>query len=266
MAENVVSVQLDWNYSPATYLEEPISLPFDGGIILINDGKAVTVLEPSFFEANKNIGKMLNQLVENRLYAVQILTHRDFELSGPTRVDTLDSGKKVHYLEVQDAVMLTSIASVDLVVKDKDGNIISDSKRDRLKKQQWFAEAVSRYRAGDATLDHMLKSYQMSAKDSGNELVHLYEVRDALTQRFSSKKNAVKELGIENKVWDEIGEIANALPLKQGRHRGKAAGQLREADQAELQRGRQSASNLIESYLKYLERTDATNKSNQPTR
>src|SRR5690606_38348764 len=56
MAENVVSVQLDWSYSPATYLEEPISLPFDGGIILINDGKAVTVLEPSFFEANKNIG------------------------------------------------------------------------------------------------------------------------------------------------------------------------------------------------------------------
>jgi hypothetical protein len=260
MADKVVSVQLEWDYSPATYLEETILLPFDGGVVEISKGKAKTLLEPTFFERNQNVGETIKQLIENWLYAIQILTYRNFELTGPARVDILDNGKKIHYLEINEAMTLTSSASADIVVKDKDGNIISDSKYERLKKQQWFAEAVTRYRGRDAILEQMLKSYQMSVKDAGNELVHLYEVRDALAQRFNSKNNALKALGVETKIWNEIGEIANSLPIKQGRHRGKAAGQLRDADQSELQRGRQAASNLIESYLKYLELTDAAKK------
>ncbi len=58
-----------------------------------------------------------------------------------------------------------SIESVDLVVRDKGGNIVSDTKRDRLNKQKCFSETLVKYRGLDKTLDQMLKSYQMAVKD-----------------------------------------------------------------------------------------------------
>jgi len=36
---------------------------------------------------------------------------------------------------------------------------------------------IEAYRYTDSTLDQMLRSYQISVKDPGNELVHLYEIR-----------------------------------------------------------------------------------------
>ncbi len=99
----------------------------------------------------------------------------------------------------------------------------------------------------------MLKSYQNSVKDPDNEFVHLYEIRDSLSERFGSKKSAIKKLGITSNEWDEIGKLANALPLKQGRHRGKAVGALIDAEIAELEKARKSAAYLIEKYLEYLE-------------
>ena len=92
-----------------------------------------------------------------------------------------------------------------------------------------------------------------SVKDPDNEFVHLYEIRDSLSERFGSKKSAIKKLGVTSNEWDEIGKLANALPLKQGRHRGKAVGALRDAEIAELEKARKSAAYLIEKYLEYLE-------------
>jgi len=93
----------------------------------------------------------------------------------------------------------------------------------------------------------------MSVKNPDNEFVHLYEIRDSLSNKFGSKKNAIANLSITSKQWDEIGELANSLPIKQGRHRGKSAGSLRDAYLSELKRGRKSVANLIEKYLEYIE-------------
>jgi hypothetical protein len=149
--------------------------------------------------------------------------------------------------------MIMSAGTVDLVVKDKDGYIVSDTKRKRLDKQKRFASLIDKHRPSDATFDQMLKSHQKSVKDSDNELVHLYEIRDSLSVRFGSKKNAIQKLGLTSAEWDEIGKLANTLPLKQGRHRGKAVGALRNAEIVELEKARKSVAYLIEKYIEYLE-------------
>ena len=181
------------------------------------------------------------------------MSHRDFTLSKPSRNDLRNDGTKNIFLEAEPIVMKVSIGSVDLVVRDKDGNIVSDLKQERLDKQKWFSETVAKYRGVDSTLDQMLKSYQMAVKDPKNELVHLYEIRDALSTRFGMKKKAMKYLCISNKEWDIIGNLANFQPLEEGRHRGKAAGTLRPAENHELEMARKSASNLVEKYLIFLE-------------
>lgn len=248
----VVIVQLEWKYSPENYLEEQISVPFEGVSLEVGSGRALAAIDPVAFQNNETMRNDLHRLIESRLHAVQIMTHTDFELSKPLRIDIGEGGKKNYFLEVDSIVKTVSMGSVDFIVKDKDGNIVSDSKKERLEKQKWFACTVDKYRSKDNTLDQMLKSYQMSVKDSDNELVHLYEIRDALSKKFRSKENAIKHLAITSNKWDEIGELANNRPLKQGRHRGKSAGFLRDAELSELEQGRKLAANLIERYLEYL--------------
>ncbi|HKK61195.1 MAG TPA: hypothetical protein VJ951_01465, partial [Bacteroidales bacterium] len=110
-----------------------------------------------------------------------------------------------------------------------------------------------KHRSSDETLNHMLGSYHASVSDPDNEFVHLYEIRDSLANRFGSKKSAISQLDISTKKWDEIGRLSNYYPLKQGRHRGKSVGSLRDADTSELERARKSAVYLVERYLEYLD-------------
>ena len=69
MTKDVISIQLEWTYTPATYLEEPVSLEFNGGSIKIDNGKAIATLEPIFFDENKKIRNVLTQKIENYFFS-----------------------------------------------------------------------------------------------------------------------------------------------------------------------------------------------------
>ncbi|MEZ0185656.1 MAG: hypothetical protein AB9Q23_04645 [Candidatus Reddybacter sp.] len=249
----ISSIGLEWKYSPENYLEEPISFVFEGGTLEIQKGTALAIVDPITYQANDTLRDELTRRIKNRLHAVQLMTHKEFNLSKASRTDIREDGTKHHYLEVDSIVMKVSMGSPDLVVKDKNGNIVSDTKRERLDKQEWYASLVDKHRSLDLTLNQMLESYQASVSDPANELVHLYEIRDSLANKFRAKKSAVKNLGITTQQWDEIGELANSRPLKQGRHRGKSAGSLREAEAYELEQARKSVVYLVEKYLEFLD-------------
>jgi hypothetical protein len=251
--DEVVEIQLEWKYTPKTYLEEPIFIKGQGYELSISDGIAFAKIDPSVHSQNPQIKNNLSRLIENRLRAVQIMTHRDFTLEKTCRFDLRQDGKKNIFLEVESTIGYSSMQPLDLVQRDKNGNILSDTKQERRDKQKWLSEAITKYRVVDFTLDQMLKSYQMSVKDPRNELVHLYEIRDALSAKFGKRKNAQKRLGINNKEWEVLGDLANIEPLEVGRHRGKATGILRPATTHELEIARKNASNLIEKYLTFLE-------------
>lgn len=184
----IVTVQLEWKYSPETYLEEPILISFEGGDLEIKDGVAIAKINPDLYHTDSSIGEDLTRQIQSRLHAVQIMTHKDFELSKPSRTDIREDGKMNHFLEVESCVMTMSVGAVDLIVKDKDGNVISDTKRERLDKQMRFASLVDKYRNSDVTLDQMLKSYQNSVRDPENEFVLLYEIRDSSPRGLDQRK------------------------------------------------------------------------------
>jgi hypothetical protein len=133
----IVEVQLEWNYSPKNYIEEPILIKEDSFELSISDGKALAKITPSCYVENPDIKEYLTSLVNSRFHAVQILSHKDFNLSKPSRSDLRNDGSKNIFLEVESGVIVMSSRPVDLVVKDKDGNVISDSKQERLNKQKW---------------------------------------------------------------------------------------------------------------------------------
>lgn len=249
-----VKIKLHWKYSPSNYVEESISLASNGWALEISDGKALAVVEPSFFSENPNIDEELRQKIDSRLRVIQLMTHKPFDLSNTNRTDTLENGAQRYYVQPHSMIQGSSIERVDTIVKDKDGRIVADSKRDRLNKQERYASLIEKYCPSDNTLRSMLDSYRASVSDPDNELVHLYEIREVLVARFGSKKNALNALSGISSSWEKIGKLANSLPLKQGRHRGKYTSGLRNAEASELECARHSASCLIEKYLKYLEK------------
>lgn len=249
----IAEIQLEWKYTPSDYLETPIKISELGINLEISKGVAIARIDPEIFGNNSSISADLTKIVENRLYAVQLVTHKKFSLGKPARSDLREDGKKNIFIEVDSIKINLSLGTPDLIITDSDGNIISNTKKERLDKQQWFSETVDRHRTTDVTLDQILKSYQMSVEDPDNELVYLYEVREALARKFGGQATAMEKLCLNKTQWDIIGILANNEPFKQGRHRGNWVGNLRAAELSELEKARKSAALLIEKYLIYLE-------------
>jgi hypothetical protein len=162
-------------------------------------------------------------------------------------------GRRDITLSIQSSVLMISSRTVDLVVRDKNGNVISDSKKDRIENKKALAELAQKHRSSDLTTTSLLHSYRAAVNNPNNELAHLYEIRDTLSKKFGGQDAVCKALNISNKQWSRFGLLANNEPLRQGRHRGKNPGTLRDATEVELTEARNIARHFVEAYLWYLE-------------
>ena len=255
---NEVMVILDWQFSPPDYFEESISISRNDYAMVIEDGKVEARITATNFDANAHMRNTLHEALNDRFLGVQLLSHRPYELSKPRVIKLHPDGHKDYFIELEGAQMTLTGGTVDFRVTDKHGNVISDSKRARIEKKKSLAELVSAYRSSDLVLSALLNSQGTAVRDPDNELVHLYEIRDGLSKRFGDERAAKSALGITPSAWSRIGQLCNGEPLRQGRHRGKSTGGLRDATDAELMEARGIARSMIESYLQYLERLKGT--------
>jgi hypothetical protein len=58
-------------------------------------------------------------------------------------------------------------------------------------------------------LGALLKSHHNSVRDPDNELVHLYEIRDALSARFGGDRPTRAALQINGADWSCLGQLCN---------------------------------------------------------
>jgi len=111
-------------------------------------------------------------------------------------------------------------------------------------------DAVIPKLANSPKLTALLASYNNAVTDPANELVHLYEIRDALAKHYRREAEACKELQ-SDKEWQRLRILAKRTPLKQGRHRGKHS-ILRRASAAELDEARKMARSLILAFANHV--------------
>jgi hypothetical protein len=123
--------------------------------------------------------------------------------------------------------------------------------------EQNFIALAETYK-NDDTAKAILGSFNEATNDPDDELVHLYEVWEALRSKLGDEKSALTELSISRKQKKHLTMLADSEPIRQGRHRGRFAGELRDATGEELQMARRIAANMIYAYLKYLDRTTNT--------
>jgi len=246
-------VVFEWSFTPPDYFEVPIEIVRDDYTLTIAHGRVEARLDSAAYEANPSIRQTLHEGLNDRFLGVQLLTHRAYKLSPSTMTRVHPDGRKDVFFEAEPGRYVITGHPVDLQVRDKDGNIISDSKRDRIEKKSSLADLVSTYRASDETLASLLRSYDAAVRDPNNELVHLYEIRDALSVKFGGDKGARSALSISSADWSRFGLLCNIEPLRQGRHRGKKGAALRDATESELVEARRIARGMIEAYLLHLD-------------
>ena len=248
-----VIVILEWDFSPPNYFEEPIEISRQNYVMTIEAGKATATINYATFNNNPSLREELHESLNNRLLGVQLFSHVPYELSSSKIFHIHPDGRKDIFIELSSVSCVMFAGSLDTLHTDKDGNIISDSKRDRIEKKRSLSELVITHKPNDPLVAALLSSYQTAVSDPNNELVHLYEIRDALSKKFGNEGKARKNLTITSSQWSRLGQLCNDEPLKQGRHRGKAIGTLRDASESELVEARKISLTMIEAYLQYLE-------------
>lgn len=241
---------LEWTFTPANLFEERVEFSFDVGVFVIDAGKVEARIPEEAYPPDHSLRAELHEQLNTRFLAAQVLSHKAFTLSKPTVMKVHADGRRDAWLFAESATLTISGGTVDFVVKDAAGNLIRDTKRERIEHRKDLANTAASM-AEDPVASSILRSYSAAVNDPANELVHLYEIRDALGTHFQGEKAAIAALGITSAQWSTLGRLANEEPLREGRHRGKKLGALREATKAELEQARAIARALVQGYLRH---------------
>jgi hypothetical protein len=244
---------IEWTFSPPDYFEQSIHINRDTYNMWIESGKVEARVKDENYDEEHHMRDQLHESLNDRFLGVQLFNHIPFDLSKPSIYKLHPDGRKDLFINVESMVMVMDVESVDLLVKDESGNVVGDTRRDRIEKKETLAELVEKYRRVDPIVDSLITSYHNAVIDPDNELVHLYEIRDALQDRFGGGQVARNELGLSRVDWSRLGYLANKAPVKQGRHRGQKVGALRDATNEELNEARNIAQKMIMAYMDFLE-------------
>jgi len=245
-------VLLEWSFTPKDYFEDEVQVVRDDYVMVIKDGTVEARINPQIYDKDHKMRDTLTESLNNRFLGVQLLTHKPYKLSKASMCRLHPDGRKDVTIFPDTCVMKMTAYNADIVLKDKNGNVISDSRRDRVEKKKELSKLAELY-SSDIVAASLLASYKAAVNDPENELVHLYEIRDALSKFFKGEAEARKALKVSASEWSRLGQLSNSEPFKQGRHRGKSVGELRDASESELVEARNIARSFVEAYLVYLD-------------
>lgn len=262
--ESVVS--LTWRYSPADIVVEGLGLDIEGHTLTVAGGLATLEIEGDAFDQDPTIQARAVDSLKSILDGFGIHYRKPVLVSTPQMVRKHADGHQTHYVDLEPAKVTVSV-SCSVTITDKDGNVILDDEEERkniaraietqkLEKAQTLGQKLSKH-PSDILLARMVDSYKNSISNPNNELVYLYEIRDALAIKFGGEKDACSTLGLSGNAWGRFGLLCNNSPIYQSRHRGKkySESDMRHASEKELQEARDFALGMISGYINYLDTT-----------
>ena len=251
-------LEAQWTFTPREYFEEAVDLTSGDCTFAVTTGE-VRGCGPLRTDDCHRACKELHQRLDALFLGAQMLEHQKYELSEPSQVVrvTPDGGR--HNMVLPPAGIIALVQGrLDVVIKDDaTGNVIRDDRRDRISARLALSRSSAAH-IDEPVANSVIRSYAAAINDPRNELVHLYEIRDALCTRFGGGPNARTALGVSEPRWKDLGRLACFEPLLQGRHRGQHPESLRPAMPEELSLAREIARELVEKYLALLTKKGGT--------
>ena len=251
-------VLLEWTFAPADLFEDRCELQCDGYQFLIESGRAESrvSVEGDAGDCWAGVRNEMHQRLDALFLGAQLLTHQAYTLSKPNVSCLRSNGGIDRYAYPETLTTNLPAGTPEVHTTDDAGNIVRDMRRERIGRRNDLAQNAAAC-ITDPVANSILRSYAAAVNDPANELIHLYEIRDCLAERFEGMSEALREIGIDDdSPWRRLGQLANVEPLTQGRHRGQHLGLLREATSQELAEARDIARSLIDAYLAYSRRSE----------
>lgn len=238
--------EIEWVYQPSDFFEAALVLSDADYDLNIADGKATAVLR----EPQDPIEATIENAIEDRIklvFEVRLLqVARKYVLEGPRTVQHYE-GKRTVGIRICAVTLAVALDPVDCVATDDAGNVIRDTRAERIARDRSEVESLAGKALNSPTLRSLLDSYGRSLSDPSNALVHLYEIRDALAKHYLGDDRARQRLGISSKQWRRVGRLADDEPLEEGRHRGRHPVR-RHAKREELDEVREIAKSWIRAF------------------
>lgn len=246
---------LEWTFTPVDYFDREFRIDGPDYCAWFALGKVTATVDQEVYEHfNPDVRVELEKAIRSRFDGAQLVSRRPYKLDGPARFLLHPDGRRDVFIEVGAGVVTLTGGSVDVRITDPTGAVVHDTKAERAADKANVGELLHKHRDRDDTLRAIATSHANAVTDPNNELVHLYEIREALQGRFRNESKARSALGVAQARWSRFGQLCNDEPLRQGRHRGKfAASVLRDATEAELSEARSISTELVRSYLTYLD-------------
>jgi hypothetical protein len=238
--------ELEWAYQPTDFFEGPYGHATADFKLTVSEGRVLVTLVTPHDPVPNSIEDDVTALVAGIFHVRQLQSHGSYSLEGPT-IYQHSGGRKSVAIRLRGVLAIAaSVARGDIIVRDPAGNVVHDSKAERITRQMAELDAAAPTLARTPIGQSMFASYARAVADAENELIHLYEIRETLVHYYGGEAAARAGLGISKVNWRRFGELANVEPLEQGRHRGKhPLGRRRRATKAELDEAR----NLVKAWI-----------------
>jgi hypothetical protein len=120
--------------------------------------------------------------------------HRQFTLEGP-RIYQYEGDRKNISIKLGGVQAVMTGGRLDVLVSDSAGNVVRDSRGERISHDSQALDSLAPKLGRSATLRSLFESYSRAVGDSKDELVHLYEIRDALSRHYGNEQSARDALG-----------------------------------------------------------------------
>lgn len=249
----IVRTEVHWGFTPVDLLHAPFDATQRDLSIRCFEGKVVGTLSVACENMSPARLKEHERLVRNILTLASVRAMKSFTLAAPDIVQYYEDGTSRKIVLASGTCTLSLSVSADFEVHDSAGRVTFSSREERISGQAAFVTQGLRQFEAEGILSALIESFYTAMRNPDHELVHLYEIRDALQRHFGNARAARTALGVTEAAWQRLGELANTLPLTEGRHRGVALGQLRRATSYEVREARQLSFALIERYMTYLD-------------
>ncbi len=238
---------IEWIYEPADLFEATYKQVREDYELALDAGRAVAALCAPLNPVPPDVVDRIKADVEGVLLLRQLQVHRKYSLEG-ARICQYSEGHKNVSIEIGCGDLAVGKCQADVLVKDAADNVMRDSRAERISEHHSSLAVLAPKVIRSTILRSLLESYSRSISDPNDELVHLYEIRDALCKHFGGEKSTCAALGISASEWSRMGALANAAPVEQGRHRGQHPEGRRAATDSELDDARQLAVRWIMAF------------------
>lgn len=248
---NEATTVVEWSYEPAEFFSQETELNLSGGRVVAFGGVARGEFQETAFDGGAVFQDAVHEELKRLFLGQQLATGLSLTLNKPRITRERKDGSRDVLLVAGSGHITFSGLKVEahVIHRGLDGEIISDSQRDRAAYEEHLRQEVFRLLPGHPELQMMLGSFQKSFDDEANFYLYLYEITDRLATLLGGANAAKKVLG--RGAWDSVTGPANVPSNALGRHRGRS-NQHEVPDSAEMRRARAAALSLIRAYIDHV--------------